>query len=193
MRIRMVMALLTLLHGTLGICGTCEELCQDSTRSWGEPAFGIRCSISVGKPSISKADPLVVSVILENTAGTRIDLKTISAFDLSNTSKTAPESTLKFGSYWCPVNLMEGNSSGKAGMTPASTSRLVMEKGASIRATMDLARQGWDKRTSSWWPVRDLNTIVAPGRYLLRLDIQVGTGADLKWIRSNEVMVVLTK
>jgi hypothetical protein len=193
MKIRVVMALLAFFPGTLGFYGESEELIQGSIRSWGQPAFGLKSSISVEKTPALKGSPFVVSVIVENISGARADLKAISAFDLRNSSKTSPESTLTFGSYWCPVDLADRNSAGKPGLILASPSRLVMERDTSISATMDLARHGWDKSTSSWWPVRDFYSVVAPGKYMLRLDIQVGGGADPKWIRSNEVEVVIGK
>jgi hypothetical protein len=191
MRIHIVMAFLTLFFGALGFYGEGKDLIQSSTRSWGQPAFGLRTSIAVEKTPAVKGDTFVVSVIVENISGTRIDLNAISAFHLGNFSKTSPESTLKFGSYWCPVHLADKNPDGKPGLILASPSRLVMEKGTSIRAAIDLTRHGWDKSTSSWWPARDFDSVVTPGPYTLRLDIQVGGGADPKWIRSNEVNIVI--
>jgi len=193
MKIPVVMAFLAFFSGTLGFCGKGEELIQGSIGSWGQPAFGLRFSISVEKTPILRGNPFAVSVTVENISGTRVDLEAISAFHLRNSSKTSPESTVAFGSYWCPVNLADRKSAGKSGLILASPSRLVMEKGTSISATMDLARHGWDKSTSSWWPARDFDSAVAPGEYMLRLDIQVGRGADPKWIYSNEVKVVIGK
>ncbi|MBZ5500107.1 MAG: hypothetical protein LAP85_27240 [Acidobacteriia bacterium] len=193
MKIHVVMAFLTFIPGTLGLHGGGEKLIQGSIRSWGRPAFGLRSSISVEKMPASRGSPFIVSVIVENISGTRVDLKTISAFDLRNSSKTSPESTLTFGSYWCPVNLTDKNPAGKSGLILASPSQLVMEKGTSIRATMDLTRHGWDKSVSSFWPARDFDSVVGPGTYIIRLDIQVGSGDDPKWIRSNEVTAVIGK
>jgi hypothetical protein len=193
MKIHVVMAFLAFLSATAGLYGNGEELIQGSIRSWGQPAFGLRSSISVEKTSVSRGGTFAVSVTVENISGTRVDLDAISAFHLRNSSKTSPESTLAFGSYWCPVNLADRKSSGKSGLILASPSRLVMEKGTSISAAMDLARHGWDKSTSSWWPARDFDSVVAPGEYILRLDIQVGRGTDPKWIYSNEVKVVIGK
>jgi hypothetical protein len=169
------------------------ELIQGSIRSWGQPAFGLRSSILVEKTPVSKGNPFIVSVIVENISGARVDLQAISAFRLVNSSKTSPESTLKFGSFWCPVNLVDRNPGAKPDLILASPSRLVMEKGASINTIMDLIRRGWDKSISSWWPARDFDSVVAPGKYTLRLDIQVGGGADPQWIRSNEIAVVIGK
>lgn len=193
MKIHVVMAFLTFFPCTLGFYREGQELIQGSIRSWGQSAFGLRSSILVEKTPVLRGSPFVVSVIVENISGTRVDVKTISAFHLRNSSKTSPESTLTFGSYWCPVNLADKNPAGKSGLILASPSQLVMEKGTSISVTMDLARHGWDKGTSSWWPARDFDSVVGPGKYILRLDIQVGVGADPKWIRSNEVTVVIGK
>jgi hypothetical protein len=193
MKIHVAMVFLAFFPGTLGSYGKAEEPVQGSIRSWGQPAFGLRSSISVEKTPVLRGSPFIVSVTVENVSGTRIDLEAISAFHLRNSSKTSPESTLTFGSYWCPVNLADRKSAGKSGLILASPSRLVVEKGTSISATMDLARHGWDKSTSSWWPARDFDSVVAPGDYILRLDIQVGRGTDPKWIYSNEVKVVIGK
>jgi hypothetical protein len=193
MKIHVVMAFLAFLPGAPGFYGKGEELIQGSIRSWGQPAFGLRSSISVEKTAVLRGSPFVVSVTVENISGTKNDLEAISAFHLRNSSKTSPESTLTFGSYWCPVNLADRKSAGKSGLISGSPSRLVLEKGTSISATLDLTRHGWDKSTSSWWPARDFDSVVAPGEYLLRLDIQVGRGTDPKWIYSNEVKVVIGK
>jgi len=99
MIIHVVMAFLVFSPGTLGIYGEGEELIQGSIRSWGQPAFGLMSSISVEKTPVLRGSPLVVSAIVENISGTRVDLKAVSAFHLSNSSKTSPESTLTFGSY----------------------------------------------------------------------------------------------
>jgi len=187
------MASMVVFLGLLGLCGKGEGLSQGLVRSWGQSAFGLRCSISVEKLPDRKGSPFVVSVIVENVSGTRVDLNAISAFHLRNYSKTSPESTLAFGGYWCPVNLETRNPAGKSGLILDSPSRLVMEKDTSINVTIDLTRHGWDKSTSSWWPARDFEAVVTPGQYMLRLDIQVGGSADPKWIFSNEVMVVIGK
>jgi hypothetical protein len=186
-----IMALSALFWGNPGFAPEGSGIIQDAVRTWGKPSSGLRTSILVGKTSVSRGEPFMVSVIVENMSGTRLDLQAISAFHIRNLSKRAPESTLSFGSYWCPVNLTIKNPEGKAGPILASPSRLVLEKGASINVSMDLARHGWDKINSSWWPVRDFAAVVGPGNYTLRLDIQVGSGADLKWIRSNDVNIVI--
>jgi hypothetical protein len=186
-------AFLSCVPGTRSVYAEDGEFPQGSLRSWGEPAFGLRSSIFVERTSVSKGNPFVVSVMVENISGTRMDLKAISAFHLRNSSRLSPESTLAFGSFWCPVNLADKDSAGKSGPILASPSRFVLEKGASINATIDLGRHGWDKSNSSWWPVRDFASVVTPGNYTLRLDIQVGEGADPRWIRSNEIKVVIAK
>ncbi len=164
---------------------------QGPNRAWGKAACGIRVSIASEKARVSKGGPFVISVIVENISGTRIDLKTIPAFKLGNAAKKPPDLPLTFGEYWCPVNLEERAGANKAGVIVASPSHLIMEKGASIVTTVDLARHGWDKITSSWWPVRDLTSVVNSGKYKLRLDIQVNGSAEPQWIRSNEIEVVI--
>ncbi len=58
-----------------------------------------------------------------------------------------------------------------------------------MSASMDLARHGWERRSSSWWPVRDFDSVVSPGKYSLRLEIQFGPGTAPEWIRSNQVEI----
>jgi hypothetical protein len=193
MKIHLMMAFIAFFPGTLGHYRGGEEIIQGSTRAWGQPTLGLRCSISVEKMPVLKGSPFAVSMIIENISGTRVDLKTITAFHLVNSSKTSPESTLQFGGYWCPINLADTNPAGKSGPILATQSQVVLEKGTSLRATMDLARHGWEKSTSSWWPAREFDSAVVPGKYVLRLDIQVGSGTDPKWIRSNEIDVVIRK
>jgi hypothetical protein len=193
MGLHIVMALLAFFPGISGFCGEGEGLIRSSIRAWGQPASGLRASISVERPSVLKGSPFVVSVMVENISGAKVDLKVIAAFHLRNSSKTSPESTLSFGSYWCPVNLANGDAAGKPGLILASPSRLVLEKGTSISAAMDLTRHGWDKSTSSWWPARDFGAAVTPGNYSLRLDVQVEGSSEPKWILSNEVKVVIGK
>ena len=191
MNTAVVMAFFAFFSGALGWYGAGGELIQGKPRSWRQAAFGLRSSISVETMHISRGGPFVVSVIIENVSGTRIDLKTISAFHLTNSSKSSPESTLAFGGYWCPINPADKNPALHPGLILAFPSRLVMEKGTSVSATMDLTRHGWERSASSWWPARDFDSVVGPGKYVLRLDIQVGPGTEPKWIRSNEVEVMI--
>ena len=164
---------------------------QAASRVWGRPACGVRASIAVEKTRVSKGSPFVVSVMIENTSDKKIDLKVIPAFKLGNSARTASESAVTFGEYWCPVNLEEKNAASKTGMILGSPSHLAMEKGTSIDASMDLARHGWDKITSSWWPALGFDKVVGSGRYRLRLDIQVNGSAEPQWIRSNEIEITI--
>ena len=49
MKMHVVMAFLAFFPGTPGFYGKGEELVQGSIRSWGQPAFGLRSSISVDR------------------------------------------------------------------------------------------------------------------------------------------------
>ncbi len=192
MRICVMTAVLTALTSAPGWRGDCGELAQGAVRSWGQPAFGLRISISVDKAPSVKGGPLLVSAVVENVSETKVDFQAVAAFDLRNSPKPSPESTAAFGRFWCPVNLPDRPSPGKTGLILASPSRIVVEKGSSISTTFDLVRHGWDNSFSSWWPAREFDSVVTPGEYILRLDIQVG-GEVPKWIRSNEVKIVIGK
>lgn len=193
MKIRAAIGFLIVLTCPWNPHGAGEELIQSPVRSWGQPAFGLRTSISVEKVPALTGGSFAVSAIVENISGARADLQAMAAFDLSSSSITSPESKGAFGSYWCPVSLTYRNAAGKSGLILASPSRLVVEKNSSVSATFDLTRHGWDKITSSWWPARDFASVVVPGQYTLRLDIQVGSGEDPKWIRSNEIKIAIGK
>ncbi len=193
MNIHLVMALAAIISGAL--CGYAEndKAAQGAPRAWGQTSLGLRCAIAVEKMPASKGSPFVVSFVLENVSGARADLKAITSFRLTYGSQAAQDSGSSPGLYWCPVDLADPNPKGKAGMILATQSHLVIEKGASVRASVDLTRHGWDKSTSSFWPVRDFDTVVNPGKYMLRLDIQVESGAAPKWVRSNAIEIVLKK
>ena len=190
MRIHIVVVLLAFLPFVLGSYGEGGEFIQNSTRAWGQSAFGLRSSISVEKQNILKGEPFIVSVKIENISGAKVDLQGIAAFDLSASSKGSRGSAPAFGSYWCPVHLGDKNPDGKTGLILGTPSRLELQKGASLDFVMDLTRHGWDQSISSYWPARVFDTVVIPGKYLLRLDIQVGAGTNPGWIRSNEVTIV---
>ncbi len=191
MRIHVVMALATFLSGALCSLPESDGTAQSLPKVWGQTSLGLRCAISVEKMPASKGSPFLISFVLENVSGTKVDLKAITSFRLVEASSAAEESGSSPGLYWCPVNLADPNPKGKTGTIIATQSHLVIDKGAAIRATVDLTRYGWDKSTSSFWPVRDFDTVVNAGKYYLRLDIQVESGANPKWVHSNQVDVVV--
>ncbi|MBZ5496971.1 MAG: hypothetical protein LAP85_11265 [Acidobacteriia bacterium] len=69
----------------------------------------------------------------------------------------------------------------------AVRSRLVLEKGKTISATMDLLRHAWGDGGSSLWPENEFDAVVPKGKYILRLEIP-GAG---ELIRSNEIEVII--
>ncbi len=164
---------------------------QGVSRSWGQPSLGLRSSISADKTNIAKGEPFVVSLALENVSGVRVDLRVIAAFHLWRPSQPPSRPNSSVGGYWCPINPAEEDSANRSRAIVASPSQLMLEKGASLSTTMDLTRHGWDEVTSSWWPVRNLNDVVSPGNYRLRLDIQTGSGEAPQWIRSNEITITI--
>jgi len=190
MKIHALLACLAFFSFASGSPGSAEAG-QESARSWGKPACGLKVSIAVDKTHRSQGSSFVVSVVIANISGAGIDLGVIPAFKLGIASKASPRSTQAFGDYWCPVNFNERKPGPKTGPIIASPSRLIMEKGASIRTTMDLTRHGWDKIISSWWPARDFDSVVGLGKYILRLDIQVNGSAEPKWVRSNEIGITI--
>jgi len=154
-----------------------EPTAQISNRSWGEPSNGLRCSIALEETHWSRGDPVLVSVVIENISGSRVNLKTIPAFTLDETQ------------YWCPVDIV-----GEDHTLPANArSTISLERGASINSRIDISRLGWDRGISSIWPARNLYSLVPLGRYRLCLDIEVVDGHESERIRSNKVEVETTK
>ncbi len=190
MKFAIVLWLFAFMSGALGPDAASGDSIQAVPRSWGQPSLGLRSSISVIKANLTKGEPFVVSLTIENVSGAKIDMKATSAFHLWSPSKTSVDWTLA-GGYWCPVNPSERDPDKPQGSIIASPSRLILEKGASLSTIMNLTRHGWEEVTSSWWPVRDFDAVVGSGKYRLRLDIQTGSGEAPQWIRSNEIDVTI--
>jgi hypothetical protein len=164
---------------------------QSTSRVWGKPSFGLRVSIAVEQAQVLKGSPFLVTVIVENISGVKIELKTIPSFRLGIAATAPSKTAAAFGGYWCPVNLEGRQRANKTGLILASPSPLTVEKGASITSTIDLTTHGWDEVTSSWWPARDFGSLVGQGRYKLRLDIQILGSIEPQWVRSNEIDVTI--
>ncbi len=177
MRYKLVFLLLLLSCFILGCQTERESITQDSRRSWGEPSNGLRCSIDIAETRWSKGKPVLVSVMVENVSGSKVELRTIPAF------------TLNESQYWCPVDI-----GGEEHTLPANArSTISLEKGASTNTRIDISKLGWDRGVSSIWPAQNLYSLVPPGQYSLRLDIEVVNGGEPKWIHSNEVEVAISK
>jgi len=154
-----------------------ESNTQDSSKRWGEPSNGIRCSIIVESKHWSNGGPAIVSVTVENISEGKVDLKTIPAFTLNEMQ------------YWCPVNI-----AGDDYNLPANArSNISLEKGAQINSMIDISKLGWDLGISSIWPSKNLYSIVPAGKYKLRLDIEIVDGSEPQWIRSNEISVEISE
>jgi hypothetical protein len=167
--------------------GFVVERPQDANRTWGQPARGLRSSISVEKAHISSQGPFVVSIIVENVSENPINVEKISSFQIGPQNK---DSDFPLG-YWCPVDFEAEKPSLNSLLILASRSRLVLDKGASLRTTLDLSRHGWQKNISSQWPDRKFEDVVPKGKYLLRLDIEILDGDTHNRVRSNEVEIII--
>jgi hypothetical protein len=143
---------------------------QDADRVWGQPVQGIRSSIRAERPRVPRQGPFIVSIIVENVSGTAISMEKTSSFQLGP-SFDVPDYT--FLGFWCPVDFEYEKPAQDKVLIGGERSRLVLAKGASIRATLDLSRHGWAATTSSTWPVRRFETVVPNGKYQLRLDIEL--------------------
>lgn len=167
--------LLLLSCSFLGCQAKVESVPPSASRSWGEPSNGLRSSIDTEETAWSRGNPALVSVLLENVSGSKVDLRTIPALRLNESE------------YWCPVDIEEEGQS-----LPANArSTISLEKGASVNVRIDLSKVGWDRGISSVWPAQNLYALVPPGVYRLRLDIEVIDGGGPKWIRSNQVQVAI--
>jgi len=177
MRYEIVFLLSSLSCFILGCQAERESITQGSTSSWGEPSNGLRCSIDTTETRWSKGNPVLVSVTVENASGSKVDLRTIPAF------------TLNESQYWCPVDIR-----GEEHTLPANARSIIsLEKGASMNTRIDISKLGWDRGISSIWPAQNLFSLVPPGRYSLRLDIEVVNGGGSKWIHSNQVELTISK
>jgi len=154
--------LLLLLPGFLLGCQTERESITQG-RSWGEPSNGLRCSIDVEKTRWSKGDPALVSVIIENVSGSKVNLKTISTFTLNEMQ------------FVCPVDIERG---GQA-LPPNARSTISLEKDALMNLRIDISKLKWGMGVSSIWPDHSFYSLVPPGRYKLRMDIEVVDGGLL--------------
>jgi hypothetical protein len=141
-----------------------EYQLQAVSKRWktGLAAFNVHtpelsCRIEMDRRTVVPGSSCVVYVTTANISDHKIDLKAIPAFYVDGRK------------FWCPVEIVRGG-----GMLPADTrSHIVLEKGASITAKIDLAEGGWDLCISSVWPSKDLCAVVPPGHHELHLDIEL--------------------
>jgi hypothetical protein len=137
----------------------------------------IKCSIAVEETRWSKGDPVLVSVIVENVSGSKVNLKTISSFTLNEMQ------------YVCPVDIERG---GQA-LPPNARSTISLEKDALMNLRIDISKLKWGMSVSSIWPEHSFYSLVPPGQYKLRMDIEVVDSGVPKWIRSNEIAVDISE
>ncbi len=150
---------------------------QEPSINWGEPANGLRCSISVDKTIWANGEPVIVSVIVENISESKVGLKTIPAFTLNDMD------------YWCPVDIVSEDHN-----LPANARSIIsLEKGAQINSKIDISKLGWDRGISSIWPAHNLYSLVPVGKYKLRLNIEVVDGSEPQWIHSKEFAIEIVK
>ncbi len=166
--------LLLLSLGFLLGCQTERESITQG-RSWGEPSNGLRCSIDVEKTRWSKGDPALVSVIIENVSGSKVNLKTITIFTLNEMQ------------FVCPVDIEKGEQA----LPPNARSTISLEKDALMNLRIDISKLKWGMGVSSIWPDHSFYSLVPPGRYKLRMDIEIVDGGLPEWIRSNEFEVAI--
>ncbi len=135
----------------------------------------IKCSIVVEEKSWSKGDPVLVSVIVENVSGSKVNLKTISSFTLNEMQ------------FYCPTDIVRGEY-----VLPSDAHSIIsLERGALINSRIDISKLKWGMGLAASWPNNSFYNIVSPGQYKLRLDIEVVDGGMPKWIHSNEVEVTI--
>jgi hypothetical protein len=139
---------------------------------WGPETLGLRCAIQVASERWRPGEPALVSVVIENRSGKHIEFKTIPSFEMNE--------------YWCPVDLREGR-----GLKANARAPLVLEKGASLHLTYDLSQLGWGEVIGAAWPAQQLFSLVSPGNFRLRLNIQLTDGQEPLQLDSNEVAVAI--
>lgn len=143
---------------------------------WGEASHGLKCAISVPKPRWSKDGPAMVSVLVQNVSGTKVDWRTIPAFRLDD-------------SCWGPVDLAKGGRASPAN----SRSTISLNPGEILRCDVDLAKLRWDRVESSIWPAKKLYSLVPPGKYSLGLNIEITGEEKPRWVRSGKIPITVTK
>ena len=195
MRLYVLLPLWAILNITLSVGHDSKTIPQDPGRAWGEPARGLRISIALENTRIPHGGPFPVSLVVESISEAAFDEEVICSFHLEASSIPSPLSSSEIRSpisdYWCPVSLMGENRPGKSGLIMATRSRLVLEKGAALRTTLDLSRFGWDRIISSIWPEKELDAIVPHGNYILKTRISITRGDNRGTIQSNELEVVI--
>jgi len=156
-------------------CQTERESVTQS-RTWGETSNGLRCSIAVEETCWSQGGPAIVSVIIENVSEGKVDLKTIPLFTLNEMQ------------FLCPVDIVRGE------YELPSNARSIINLGrdALIDARIDVSKLKWGMGPSATWPDNSFY-LVPPGRYKLRMDIEVAGGGLPEWIRSNEIEVDISE
>jgi hypothetical protein len=165
---------LLLLVSILG-CQT-ERESSTQSRTWGEPSNGLRCSIAVEETRWSQGGPALVSVIIENVSDSKVDLKTIPSFTLNEMQ------------FLCPVDIARGEYE----LPPNARSIINLDRDALIDARIDVSKLKWGMGLSATWPDNSFY-LVTPGRYKLRMDIEVVGSGLPKWIHSNEIEIDISE
>lgn len=156
-------------------CQTERESITQS-RTWGEPSNGLRCSIAVEETCWSRGGHALVSVIIENVSEGKVDLKTIPLFTLNEMQ------------FLCPVDIARGEYE----LPPNARSIINLDRDALIDARIDVSKLKWGTGPSATWADNSFY-LVTPGRYKLRMDIEVVDSGLTEWIRSNEIEVDISE
>jgi hypothetical protein len=144
---------------------------------WGEPSYGLRCSIAPLKTKLAQGDKAVVSVRVENVSGKPDTLTLLPVFVLADS----------FPRYAALSDI-----TGKdANFGHNSRLVLALGKDDAIAADIDLNELFWALMISSISSDKHLYEAVKPGGYTLRLDLEVIGRGSGQWIRSNEVNIVI--
>ncbi len=187
MAINILLALAALVIGSVAEIGAAL---QNSERAWGEPALGLRSSISVQKARIAKGSDFNVTFIIENTSKEAVRMETIAAFTLSPMRDVRGSDQSPSG-YWCPIDIEGGRAKRNRDLVMATRSTLALEKSASFNSTTDLSRHGWDRANSSIWPAKRFGDLIPEGKYVLQLDVEVVGTQPPKRIHSNEIQITI--
>lgn len=146
----------------------------------------LKCSISIEEQIWSTGKPALVSFVVENISGSKLDLKAIPAFIfVLDEEAGGDEFSARWNQYWGPVDVKENRALGLQ-----QEAHINLEKGESMRAKIDLTTLKWERRIGAVWPSHDLFTIVSVGRYQVYLDIAESEPYGYRSVGSSKVPLV---
>ena len=163
-----------------------------------ESASALKTSIAIDSEKLSPAKPAVVTVKIENDAGSDVDLKAICKFELLRIADdaVARDFSMRGDSYWSPLNLSNSTPLQlianpkmlKHGILEGRVPDEVLhfKKDESKAFEADLTKLYWNESTSSIWPNSNLFKVVSKGRYWLQLTV---SSNDV--LKSNRIEVMV--